>query len=460
MLTLCVRNVLSRRFFTFKTKRCTVTLLLLQHSWRRCSTAQTETLDRVRMLLQLCVDRYYVSPGQTNVELFQRGLCCNYGPLGMELRRNLLDQWWHSVTKSRAQVFGINTLSGSRETAALGQGQLRIVEYEHLKQSVEQKELNKEQLIQEVHMLLQRSPSMRTNLLQGALEQFVPSLELVNRKLPFGLAETGLCFQPSEGSGCSAEVTQTSLVWFCSPRTSSQWLDHWTRQRLKWWRKFALSPSSFSSSEVQQEELEEAASRGVRIIYDFPWGQEIVETLWSRGDAELLSIHKGARSKLQCRDGRKSVPHVVSITANMDRGVMAFLSNSLQQLKREDSKQKLHQRKVLKLHPVLAPIKVALNISRGATVELRQVCEGLLQEFLEAKISVWPGYLETLLTSMEQLNAKYDEMGVLFTIVIGENTLESGLLQVRNRDTTIKETMHISEIKNFLFRYISATDNI
>lgn len=51
-------------------------------------------------------------------------------------------------------------------------------------------------------------------------------------------------------------------------------------------------------------------------------------------------------------------------------------------------------------------------------------------------------------------------MGVLFTVVINENTLESGLLQVRSRDTTIKETMHISEIKNFLLRYISAADNI
>ncbi|TMS23014.1 DNA polymerase subunit gamma-2, mitochondrial [Larimichthys crocea] len=130
---------------------------------------------------------------------------------------------------------------------------------------------------------------MRTNFLQGALEEFVPSLELVNRKLPFGLAETGLCFQPSDGSGCPAEVTQTSLVWFCSPRTSSQWLDHWTRQRLKWWRKFALSPSDFSSSDVPKEELEETVSRGVRITYNFPWGQEPLEELWSRGNTELLA---------------------------------------------------------------------------------------------------------------------------------------------------------------------------
>ncbi|XP_061584779.1 DNA polymerase subunit gamma-2, mitochondrial-like [Cololabis saira] len=296
--------------------------------------------------------------------------------------------------------------------------------------------------------------------LPGALEQFVPSLELAGRKLPFGLAETGLCFRPPDASGCSAEFTETSLVWFCSPRTSSQWLDHWTQQRLKWWRKFALSPSGFSSSEVLEDELEEPASRGVRISYDFPWGRESLETLWSRGSAELLQTHNGVQSKLQCRDGRKTVPHVISVSGNMDRGATAFLSNSLQQLSKEDGKKRLQHRKVLKLHPVLAPVKVALDIGRGGTVELRQVCDGLLQEFLEAEIFAWPGYLETLPTSAEQLNAKYDEMGVLFSAVVGENTLESGLLQLRSRDTTIKETMHISELKNFLVRYISAADNI
>ncbi|KAK5865880.1 hypothetical protein PBY51_020115 [Eleginops maclovinus] len=451
MLYYCVRNVCK-----LKPSPCRVTLAL-QHTRRLCSSSSGEGVDRVKTLLQLCVDRYYVSPGQSNTELFQRGMSCCYGPLGMELRRNLLQQWWLSVTGPTQQVFGINTLSSSKDTATDG---LRFVESEHLKPILEQQELSKEQLVQKIQTLIQRSPSLRTGFLQGALEQFVPSLELVNRKLPFGLAETGLCFQPRDGSGCPAEVTQTSLVWFCPPRTSSQWLDHWSRQRLKWWRQFALSPSEFSSSDVPEQELEESATRGARILYSFPWGQEPLETLWSRGSTELLQTHKGVRTKLQCRDGRKSIPHVISVTGNMDRGVMAFLSNSLQQLKKEESKQKMLQRKVLKLHPVLAPVKVALDIGRGTTVELRQVCEGLLQEFMEAKISTWPGYLETKPTSMEQLNTKYDEMGVLFTVVISENTLESGLLQVRSRDTTIKETKHISEIKNFLSRYISAADNI
>ncbi|KAM3864724.1 DNA polymerase subunit gamma-2 [Diretmus argenteus] len=422
----------------------------------RCSTAGSpgDDSDQTGTLLQLCADRHYISPGQTHRESFHRGTSCGYGPLGTELRRNLLDQWWYSVTRSRAQVFGISSLSSRSRDGAAG-GTVKTVDAESVNRIPDLEEMSKEQLLQEVKVLLRRAPSLRTGFLQGALEQYVPSLELVNRKLPFGLAETGLCFQPSDGSGCPAEVMQTSLVWFCSPGSSSQWLDHWARHRLRWWRKFALGPSDFSSSDVPEDELGVEASRGVRIVYRFPWGQEPLETLYSRGEL------KGGVAKLQGRDGRKPVvPHVVSVTGNVDRGVMAYLYNSLQQLKREDGKQKLQQRKVLKLHPVLAPVKVALDMGRGATMELRRVCDGLLQEFLEARISAWPGYLETIPTSLQQLNDKYDEMGVLFTVVIGENTLESGLLQVRSRDTTIKETIHISEIKNFLVRYISAADNI
>lgn len=63
--------------------------------------------------------------------------------------------------------------------------------------------------------------------------------------------------------------------------------------------QFALSPSDFSSSDVPKEELEETVSRGVRITYNFPWGQEPLEELWSRGNTELLQTHKGVRSKLQ-----------------------------------------------------------------------------------------------------------------------------------------------------------------
>lgn len=435
--------------------------------WRGCASLPSDTgdTDHIKTFIELCSDRYYIIRDTRNWDSFRRGINCRYGPLGMELRKGMLDKWWASVVMSRAQVFGISTMHLTRTTSATAESTLKLVDSNALDCTVNQKGLAWDQARDTLKRQLQGSPTVRTNLLQGALEQYLPSLELVNRRLPFGLAETGVCYQPLEeqtnGPGCPAEFTQASLVWFCSPRTSSQWLDYWARQRLQWWRKFALGPSSFSCSDVADGEEGERASRGVRILYHFPWGAEPLETLWNLGDAELLQTHKGSRAKLQCRDGRKSVvPHVISVSGNIDRGVLAYLHNSLQEIKKTDSKQRLYKRKVLKLHPSLAPVKVALDMGRGPTVDLRQVCEGLLQELLEGGITAWPGYLETMPSSMEQLNTKYDEMGVLFTIAITDGTLESGLVLVRSRDTTIKETMHISKVKEFLAKYISASENI
>lgn len=157
MFTYCVRSVLSGRLCILNTSRCR----------RHFSASSSEDLDQVRTLLQLCVDRRYVSPGPANTQLFQRGMSCSYGPLGMELRRNLLEQWWHSVTRSTAQVLGINTLNSSTVSETEGQGPLRIVESGSLKQILEEQELSKEQLIKRLDTLLQSSPSVRGNLLQG-----------------------------------------------------------------------------------------------------------------------------------------------------------------------------------------------------------------------------------------------------------------------------------------------------
>uniref|UniRef100_A0A3B1IUT8 DNA polymerase gamma 2, accessory subunit n=1 Tax=Astyanax mexicanus TaxID=7994 RepID=A0A3B1IUT8_ASTMX len=395
--------------------------------------------------------QHYISQDQT-------GNRSAYGPLGTELKRNILRQWWASVVESKSEVFSVST-----PHCSTGGGAAKLVDRGTLD---ELRDLPEGQLKERLSRLLYHSHDLRSSLLQGALLQYIPSLMLMNRKLPFGLAETGFCYRPETASpntiGCgSSEVTEASLVWFCSPRTSSQWLDYWARQRLQWWRKFASGPSEFSVCDVLSEELRDGVSRGVKVLYQFPSGPETLETLWRLGDAELLKSHQGSQAELQCKDGRKQVvPHVLSISADMDRGVLAYLFNSLQIVQKVDSKQMLHQRKVLKLHPTLAPVKVALDMGRGSTSELRQVCEGLLQDLLEAGISAWPGYTDTTQSSLDSLHTKYDEMGVLFTVMISESTLENGLLLVRNRDTTIRETMHISEIRQFLLKYISAAENI
>ncbi|XP_042614108.1 DNA polymerase subunit gamma-2, mitochondrial isoform X4 [Cyprinus carpio] len=297
-----------------------------------------DSCDKTSLLMQLCADRYYISP-----EAFHTRTC-TYGPLGTELKKNIIEQWTSAV-RSRAYVFGITTSVQSR----MCEESVRIVNVGDLQEILHQESLSKKEASQKIQTLMKASVSVRTSLLQGALQQYIQALELVNRTLPFGLAETGLCHhsdsQLRHSSGCSFEVTESSLVWFCSPRTSSQWMDYWAHQRLQWWRKFALGPSDFDMCNVVDEELKEGASHGVKVLYKFPWGLETLETLWSLGDTLLLKTHQGTCTKLQCRDGRKSVvPHVISVSANMDRGMLAYLFNSFQLMKKTDNKQKLNQR--------------------------------------------------------------------------------------------------------------------
>ncbi|XP_021104306.1 DNA polymerase subunit gamma-2, mitochondrial isoform X9 [Heterocephalus glaber] len=289
---------------------------------------ESEPTEGSEALLEVCQRRHFLSgtKKQLSRDSLLSGCHPGFGPLGVELRKNLAAQWWSSVVLCREQVFAVGALHH-------GPG---------------------------------------------------PSL-------------------PEDRAFRIGEKTEASLVWFTSSRTSSQWLDFWLRHRLLWWRKFAMSPSNFSSSDCQDEE----GRKGNKLYYSFPWGKEPIETLWNLGDKELLHMYPGDVAKLHGRDGRKSVvPSVVSVSGDLDRGMLAYLYDSFQLTENSFTRKKNLHRKVLKLHPCLAPIKVALDVGRGPTVELRQVCQGLFNELLENGISVWPGYLETVQSSLEQLYSK------------------------------------------------------
>ncbi|XP_074927974.1 DNA polymerase subunit gamma-2 isoform X3 [Chelonoidis abingdonii] len=376
-----------------------------------CNSAEGQPWEGSEVLLDVCQRRHFLRGDQQQAltwDSYLRGCHPGFGPLGMELRKNLAAQWWASVVVSREQVFAVDSLLHRAPGAGMlpaGEA-LRLIQGGTLREIFQNKELHKEQITATLEEVLGMSGVLREDLLHGALEQYINCLELVNKRLPCGLAQVGVCFHPvpniepqNDNIARIGERTMSSLVWFSSARTAGQWLDYWLRQRLQWWRKG--------------------------------------------------------------RDGRKNViPHVLSVSGNLDQGVLAYLCDSLQLTESSLTRKKTLQRKVLKLHPCLTPIKVALDVGRGPTMELRQVCQGLFSELIEKGISVWPGYLETMQTPLEQLYAKYDEMSVLFTVLISDATLENGVVQLRSRDTTMKEMMHISRLKDFLTKYITAAKNV
>lgn len=191
----------------------------------KCITRDDSSVE-TSLLMKLCAERYYISS-----EAFH-SRSCTYGPLGTELKKNIIEQWTSAI-RSRAYVFGINTSVLSRTCKE----PVRIVDLRTLKEVLNQDSSTKEEASQKIHKLLKDTASFRTSLfqgecrpvftihtvriplnsrpcaagrtlgivhamalviwiflsLQGALQQYIQALELVNRTLPFGLAETGLC---------------------------------------------------------------------------------------------------------------------------------------------------------------------------------------------------------------------------------------------------------------------------
>uniref|UniRef100_G3T732 DNA polymerase subunit gamma-2 n=1 Tax=Loxodonta africana TaxID=9785 RepID=G3T732_LOXAF len=417
-------------------------------------------------LFEICQRRHFLSGTQRQLsrDSLLSGCHPGFGPLGIELRKNLAAEWWSSVVVFREQVFPVDALHHEPGPSLPGDSAFRLVAAETLREILQDKELSKEQLVAFLENLLKTPGKLREHLLHGALKHYLNCLDLVNKRLPYGLAQIGVCFHPvsdteqtPHGVKRIGEKTEASLVWFTSARTASQWLDFWLRHRLLWWRKFAVNASNFSSSECQDEE----GRKGNQLYYNFPWGKERRALLSFINNIQTIFITPGSLKAVKARDGRKNVvPCVLSISGDLDRGMLAYLYDSLQLTENSFSRKKHLHRKVLKLHPCLAPIKVALDVGRGPTVELRQVCQGLFNELLENGISVWPGYLETVQSSLEQLYSKYDEMSILFTVLVTEATLENGLIHLRSRDTTMKEMMHISKVKDFLTKYISSAKDV
>lgn len=158
------------RNFIFQRRPLLRLPLPLHNTRKNCSLPRGGQQEQDVTFLQLCVDSHYISPGQRNIELFRHGQSCSYGPLGMKLKRNLLERWWNSMTSSPAQVIGINTIKSSKDNNGAGrQGRFRIVESKDFEDVFKQEQLSKDRVIQKVQELLQRSSSLRESLFQGKL---------------------------------------------------------------------------------------------------------------------------------------------------------------------------------------------------------------------------------------------------------------------------------------------------
>lgn len=390
-----------------------------------------------------------------------------YGPLGAELKRNLVNEWWHAVVTSSENVHALDSgvltsrplLEAATEAAGGASSLYRVSQQPSDSGSGTMEEGKASSSCHDASGFF-----LRPHIRQGAVLHFLQCAEALGLRPPFGLAETGKVFNTEPTSRHFIfklrEFESVGMQFFCPPSDHKQWYSHWQKKRLRWWKKFANSPEAFSLVESASNNLPVNTERRSSIEFTFPWGSHDVESITNRGHSDLqrLSVAMDTGTSTLQRgdvsDQEKALPHMLSLAAGVDRAVLAYLVDAFTSTKRPyGSRSSFKTTTLLKLHTCLAPYKVAVLPRHEENKKLYMYCRLLAEELRSAGLKTD----FCAVGSFEERLMTQDECGTPYRVIADEATLESGIVSVQERNTTAQEEMNGRDVLHSLQRVVSAS---
>jgi len=320
----------------------------------------------------------------------------DYGPLGVELKRNLKNYWWRVTVHERDDVVGLDgsilthpaVLKASGHVEGFSDPMIdcrtckahlrldQLVEKKGIKQcpSCGGKDLTEARqfnLMFETHVGAAADESsiayLRPETAQSIFVQFKNVLEVSRKKLPFGIAQIGKAFRneinPRNFTFRSREFEQMELEYFCRPEQGMELLEYWREERLKFYESIGISRANLHVRNVPDEERAFYSKGTYDIEYDFPFGRHELEGVAYRTDYDLSQHQKASGKSLEYFDEEtkeKLIPHVVEPSAGVDRTLLALICEGYAEDQAPNDKGEMETRTVLRFHPRIAPIKCAI----------------------------------------------------------------------------------------------------
>jgi glycyl-tRNA synthetase len=303
---------------------------------------------------------------------------------------------------------------------------------------------------------------LRPETAQGIFVQFDNVLATSRQKVPFGIAQIGKAFRneinPRNFTFRSREFEQMELEFFIKPGTDAQWHQYWVAERLKWYEDIGLPAESLHQYVYGKDELAHYASACVDIMFDFPFGTQELEGIAARGDFDLRRHQEFSGKSLEYFDqetNEKFVPHVVEPSAGVDRICLALLCNAYAEewlpkdenaavLPAEPGKQPpagYEARTVMRFHPRIAPIKIAVFPLLKNKPELVEKARGVYDMLRRW----WPCFWDQT-GAIGRRYRRQDEIGTPFCVTVDFDTLANNTVTVRDRDTMKQERVEIGKL--------------
>lgn len=427
-------------------------------------------------LVSLCKRRGFIFPSS---EIYG-GLngFWDYGPLGVELKKNIKEAWWNDMVTARIDMVGIDSaiILNSRVWEASGHvkgftdpmvdckecgGRFRADEIDttpcpkHKEKMVcdckdnltEARQFN--MMFKTYVGALEEASSLaylRPETAQGIFLNFANVLATSRQKIPFGIAQIGKSFRneinPRNFTFRSREFEQMEIEYFVHPSQAPEFYEYWRDMRYQWYLDLGLSKDHLHLREHEKEELAHYAAACSDVEYDFPFGTSELEGIANRTDYDLKNHMEYSKKDLTYFDDEKReryIPYVIEPSAGVDRAALAFLCEAYSEEQVRNDK-----RVVLRFHPRIAPLKAAIFplVNRdGMPERAKNIFDTVRKRynvFYDDRGAIGRRY------------RRQDEAGTPFCFTVDGQTAEDGTVTVRDRDSMAQERISAEKVLDYL----------
>jgi glycyl-tRNA synthetase len=421
----------------------------------------------------------------------------DYGPLGVELKNNVKRAWWRAMVQERDDIVGLDAgilmhpqvwvtsghvgsfsdplvecatcrrrfrldeLPGAESLSATELQDQTVVQRLGLKCPVDAGPLSAPRrfnLMFQTYMgPVQEEASivyLRPETAQGSYVNFKNVQQSSRKKLPFGIAQIGKSFRNEISPGNFVfrmrEFEQMEMQYFVRPGdAAAEAFDVWLPRRKAWYERYGVTPARLRLREHASDELAHYAKKAIDVEYRFPFGWKELEGVHNRGDFDLGNHAKSSGENLEYFDPATDehfIPWIVETAAGADRAAFTFLIDSY-----HEEEVKAETRVVLRLHPDLAPYKVAVLPLLKKRPEIVELCHRIKDDLKKDLMAV---YDDT--AAIGKLYRRQDEIGTPWCVTVDVDSLEDGAVTIRDRDAMTQQRVPVEGVKRAILDRMEA----
>jgi glycyl-tRNA synthetase len=435
--------------------------------------AEINQPDKMKDIVALCKRRGIIFAGSD----IYGGMAntWDYGPYGVLLKNNVKKAWWEDMVMKRADVVGLDSSILMNPKVWEASGHVSeftdpMVDCKECKRRFKGDDVKSEKCPEcngELTEAKQFNLMFKTNVgpvegdaeaylrpetAQGIFVNFKNVLDSTRVKMPFGIAQIGKAFRneitPGNFTFRTLEFEQFEMEYFVYADKADEAFENWSQSRLQWYLDLGLNKDKVRLFEHPESDLAHYAKAVTDVEYDFPFGWSELEGIANRTDFDLKQHEKFSGQTLEYTDdeGKKIAPYVIEPSGGVDRATLAFLVDAYEaepMSGEASAKTDDEVRIVLKLHPRLAPIKVAI-----LPLVKKEPVMGKAKEIYESlKGKFFTEYDES--GTVGKRYRRQDEIGTPFCITVDFENLENNAVTIRHRDSMKQDVVKIEHLEKF-----------